>query len=231
MSKYIYNINTNTCCLVSAPSLPDVSLFKSLLLDSFTIAMVAYAVSVSMGLIFARKQNYEIDFNQELLAMGASNVFGSFFSCMPFSASLSRSMIQFTIGGKTQIASLVSCALLAVVLLWVGPFFEPLPRCVLGGIIVVSLKGLLVQVTQVEQFWRQSAMDAIVWVVTFLTVVLVAIDIGLLVGILLSIGCIFLCGMKPYTCLLENVPNTELYLDVNHYKGVSTSFKNSFDTD
>ncbi|XP_053687537.1 sulfate transporter-like [Sabethes cyaneus] len=201
-----------------APSLPDLNLLRSVLLDSFTIAMVAYVVSVSMGLIFAQKQNYEINFNQELLAMGVSNVFGSFFTCMPFSASLSRSMIQYTVGGKTQIASVVSCAILAVVLLWVGPFFEPLPRCVLAGIIVVSLKGLLMQVTQVMDFWRLSRVDAVVWLVTFLTVVLVAIDIGLLVGIVLSICCIFFRGMKPYTCLLGNVPNTDLYLDVNRYK-------------
>uniref|UniRef100_A0A1Q3EVM3 Putative sulfate/bicarbonate/oxalate exchanger sat-1 n=2 Tax=Culex tarsalis TaxID=7177 RepID=A0A1Q3EVM3_CULTA len=202
-----------------APSLPDLALFRVLLLDCFTIAMVAYAVSVSMGLIFAQKQNYEIDFNQELLAMGASNVFGSFFSCMPFSASLSRSMIQFSVGGKTQIASIISCGILAVVLLWIGPFFEPLPRCVLAGIIVVSLKGLLMQVTQFVDFWRLSCVDAIVWMVTFLTVVLVAIDIGLLVGIALSVCFIFLKGMKPYTCLMENVPNTDLYLDVKRYKG------------
>lgn len=192
---------------------------RSLLLESFPIAMVAYAVSVSMALIFAQKHNYEIDFNQELLAMGTSNVFGSFFSCLPFSASLSRSMIQFTTGGKTQIASVISCGILAIVLLWVGPFFEPLPRCVLAGVIVVSLKGLLMQVTQFRQFWKLSTVDAIVWMATFLTVVLVAIDIGLLVGMVLSICTIFFRGMKPYTCLMENVPNTDLYLDVNRYKG------------
>lgn len=194
---------------------------QSLLLESFPIAMVSYAVSVSMALIFAQKENYEIDFNQELLAMGTSNVFGSFFSCLPFSASLSRSMIQYTAGGVTQIASVVSCAILAIVLLWVGPFFEPLPRCVLAGIIVVSLKGLLMQLTHFRRFWRLSTVDAIVWMGTFLTVVLVAIDIGLLVGMVLSICSIFFRGMKPYTCLLENVPNTDLYLDVNRYKGVS----------
>lgn len=192
---------------------------QSLLIESFPIAMVAYAVSVSMALIFAQKANYEVDFNQELLAMGTSNVLGSFFSCLPFSASLSRSMIQYTTGGKTQIASVVSCAILAIILLWVGPFFEPLPRCVLAGIIVVSLKGLLMQLTHLRQFWRLSIVDAVVWIGTFLTVVLVAIDIGLLVGMVLSICSIFFRGMQPYTCLLENVPNTDLYLDVNRYKG------------
>lgn len=67
-----------------------------------------------------------------------SNVVGSFFSCMPVSASLSRSLIQQTVGGRTQIASVISCTVLLIILLWIGPFFEPLPRSVLASIIIVS---------------------------------------------------------------------------------------------
>lgn len=108
--------------------MPDLNLSKQLIVDGFITAMVSYTVSVSMALIFAQKLCYEINFNQELLALGASNVFGSFFSCLPLSASLSRSAIQESTGGRTQIASLVSCGLLTFVLLWIGPFFELLPK-------------------------------------------------------------------------------------------------------
>lgn len=59
---------------------------------------------------------------------GTGNIFGSFFCCLPFSASLSRSLIQQAVGGKTQMASVISCTLLLFVLLWIGPFFEVLPR-------------------------------------------------------------------------------------------------------
>lgn len=75
------------------------------------------------------------------------------------------------------------------------------------------------QFKQFFVFYKLSVLDAIVWMVTFLTVVVVAIDIGLLVGIILSLTCIFIRGMKPYTCLLGNVPNTDLYLDIKRYKG------------
>ncbi|KAJ6647323.1 Prestin [Pseudolycoriella hygida] len=60
--------------------------------------------------------------------------------------------------------------------------------------------------------------DAAVWIVTFVTVVFIAIDIGLAVGIVMSIGCIFIRGFKPYTCLLGNVPKTDFYLDITRYK-------------
>lgn len=63
--KLVGNIPTG----LPTPVVPDFLLVKELLVDSFAIAMVSYSVSVSMALIFAQKYNYEIDFNQELLAM------------------------------------------------------------------------------------------------------------------------------------------------------------------
>ncbi|KAJ3628008.1 hypothetical protein MTP99_015336 [Tenebrio molitor] len=65
------------------------------------------------------------------------------FSCIPVTASLSLSTIQQVVGEKTQIASVVSCTLLLFVLLWIGPFFEPLPKSVLASVIVVALKSMV----------------------------------------------------------------------------------------
>lgn len=150
-----------------APVIPQFSIMSGLISDAFVIATVSYSVSVSMGLIFAKKENYKIGFNQELLAMGAGNLLGSFFQCIPFAASLSRSVIQHGVGGKTQIASLVSCGILVFILLWIGPFFESLPKAVLAGIIVVSLKGLLWQFKDLKKFWRSSRIDGLIWGITF----------------------------------------------------------------
>lgn len=94
-------------------------------------------------------------------------------------------------------------------------------QCVLASVIVVALKGMLWQVKEFWNFWKLSRLDAFVWMATFLVVVFVAIDIGLAVGIALSLACIFVRGMKPYSCLLGNVPKTDLYLDTKRYKGVS----------
>lgn len=75
------------------------------------------------------------------------------------------------------------------------------------------------------KFWKLSKLDAAVWMVTFLGVVFISIDIGLLVGVIMSLTTIFLMGMKPYTCLLGSVPHTDLYVDINRYKGVSAHSK------
>lgn len=91
----------------------------------------------------------------------------------------------------------------------------------MASVIVVALKGMLMQVTAFFHFWKLSKMDASVWIVTFLTVVFVSIDVGLLLGVLMSLLTILILGFKPYTCLLGSIPHTDLYLDVTRYKGVS----------
>nr|XP_033328412.1 solute carrier family 26 member 10-like isoform X1 [Megalopta genalis] len=202
-----------------APTLPPLALVPNILIDSFVITMVSYTVSMSMALIFAQKCGYEVDSNQELAAQGIGNLVGSFFSCMPFTASLSRSLIQQTVGGRTQLASLISCCILVSVLLWIGPFFEPLPRCVLASIIVVALKGMLTKVTEFKRFWKLERSDGVIWAVTFATVVLLDVEYGLLVGIVLCVGKLILFAVHPYTCTLAPVPGTELYLDTKRYKG------------
>uniref|UniRef100_A0A182XPD3 STAS domain-containing protein n=1 Tax=Anopheles quadriannulatus TaxID=34691 RepID=A0A182XPD3_ANOQN len=203
-----------------APKLPNFDILPEILTESITVAVVGYTVSVSLGIIFAKKENYEIGFNQELLALGAGNVFGSFFSCYPFAASLSRAAIQYLAGGKTQITGLISCSLLAVVLLFVASFFQPLPRCILASIIAVSVQGLLMQAKDLPKFWRQGFFDGVTWVLTFISVVFISIDVGLLVGFALSVSSIFFRALRPYMCQMGNVPNSDVYLDITRYEGL-----------
>lgn len=219
-------------------TLPKFDLWKEVLVDSIAIAFVSYSVTVSMALIFGQKLSYEIDFNQELLAMGSGNLFGAFFACFPVSASLSRSLIQQAVGGKTQMTSLINCALMLLVLLWIGPFFEVLPRvsltneiiklnfiikkiyfqCILASVVVVALKGMLWQVKEFFKFKEKSKIDAFIWMITFLTVVIISIDMGLLAGVILSVFCIFCNGIQSNTNILGNIPNTDLFLDIERYE-------------
>nr|CAD7264974.1 unnamed protein product [Timema shepardi] len=205
------------------PAHPPWALIPKILVDGLVIAIVAFSVNMSMASILARKRNYSVDANQELIASGCSNIFGSFFSCIPFAASLSRSLIQESVGGETQIASVVSCGLLLFVLLLIGPFFQPLPNCVLASIVVVALKGMFMQVKDLPRAWRLSPFDGMVWLVTFLSVVLLDIDYGLGIGVALSLLCVIIMGQRPKVCRLGHVPSTNIYLDITRYQASAIS--------
>ncbi|KAH3838367.1 hypothetical protein DPMN_111776 [Dreissena polymorpha] len=142
-----------------SPSVPTFSGLDKYITDIPIIAIIYFAQTVSLAAMLAKKNKYSIDSNQELIAYGAGNIFGSFFSCYPFAASVSRSSVQDSAGGRTQIASVFSATMVLVVILWLGPLFEALPNCVLSAIIVVALRSLILQVLELPKVWRTSKYD------------------------------------------------------------------------
>lgn len=112
------------------PSALHWSLIAELWATCIPLAVVSYAVTYSIGKTFAAKHNYAIDSNQELLALGTANTVGCFFSCTPSGASLSRSAVQESAGGRTQMVSLVNCVGILAVLLYFGSLLEKLPNVI-----------------------------------------------------------------------------------------------------
>lgn len=169
-------------------------------------------------LFITEKYSYEIRANQELLALGLSNIVGCVFSCLPTSCALSRSLIQDQAGGKTQITSIVSSGLLLIVILHIGPFFEHLPRCVLAGIIISALKGMFMQAKQLKVFYHQGYMESSIWIITFIGVVVIDIDIGLLLGVICSLISLYYKSCHTHSCLLGQVTNSGFYVNIKHHK-------------
>ncbi|KAG8142634.1 hypothetical protein E2320_005841, partial [Naja naja] len=84
-------------------SRPNEDLPLNMLASSFSIAIVAYAIAVSVGKVYATKYDYAIDGNQEFIAFGISNIFSGAFSCFAATTALSRTAVQESTGGKTQL--------------------------------------------------------------------------------------------------------------------------------
>lgn len=82
---------------------------------------------------------------------------------------------------------------------------------------MTTLKNLLLQVRDFKKFLNKSKIDGMIWAVTFFTVILVAIDIGLFVGTALSVLGLLYVSLKPHVCILGNIPNTDLYLDIEKF--------------
>lgn len=201
------------------PALPnlDLTLISKTAVPALTIAVVAFAVTVSLGRIFARRHGYEVVANQELLALGISNFFGSFFACFPSGASVPRSSLQDSVGGKTQLVSIINSILIAIVLLYVGSYLEKLPVAVLAAIIFVSLKKVFMQVRDFWNFWLISKIDGQVWLVTFFATIILEVQLGLVIGVVFSLLTLVYKIQRPSTCLLGQIPNTDYYVPIKKY--------------
>ncbi|XP_024916142.1 solute carrier family 26 member 6, like 1 [Cynoglossus semilaevis] len=203
---------------LSAPSVPDVSVFGEVLGDAFALAIVGYAISISLGKTFALKHGYKVDSNQELVALGLSNSAGGFFQCFSVCASMSRSLIQETTGGKTQMAGLASAVIVLVTILKLGPLFQELPKAVLAVIVFVNLKGMFKQHADIAVLWKRNKIDLVVWLVTWVSTLLLNLDLGLVASVLFALLTVIFRTQMPTYSVLGNVPGTELYLDIETHR-------------
>lgn len=94
-------------------------------------------------------------------------------------------------------------------------------QCILTGIIIVALRGMFMQVKEFWRAWKQSKRDGIIWLVTFLSVIILDIDKALIIGLVISVLSIVLVGQKPTVITLGHIPTTSIYLDIKCYNGVS----------
>uniref|UniRef100_A0A8C5G9F5 Solute carrier family 26 member 6-like n=1 Tax=Gouania willdenowi TaxID=441366 RepID=A0A8C5G9F5_GOUWI len=205
---------------LKAPRVPDATLFSKVIGDAFAVAIVGYAINISLGKTFALKHGYKVDSNQELVALGLSNTVGGFFQCYSVTSSLSRSLVQESTGGKTQVAGLVSSIIVLITVLKIGSLFEDLPKAVLSTIVFVNLKGMFKQFMDVPMLWRTNKVDLLVWLVTFTSTILFNLDLGLAISIGFSMLTIIFRTQLPRYSILGNVPGTELYLDTNTYQEI-----------
>ncbi|KAJ8394019.1 hypothetical protein AAFF_G00053630 [Aldrovandia affinis] len=204
------------------PQLPDWTLIPNIALDALSIAIVGFAITVSLSEMFAKKHGYVVDPNQEMYAIGFCNILPSFFRCFSTSAALTKTLVKESTGCQTQVSGLVTALVLLLVLLVIAPLFFSLQKCVLAVIIVVNLRGALRKFADVPGMWRVNRVDATVWLVTMATSALVNTELGLLVGVLVSAFCVLGRTQRAPALQLGQAGHLDLYVDLATYKGLKT---------
>ncbi|XP_059964207.1 pendrin isoform X1 [Mesoplodon densirostris] len=202
------------------PVIPSVSLFSEMLTASFSIAVVAYAIAVSVGKVYAIKYDYTIDGNQEFIAFGISNIFSGFFSCFVATTALSRTAVQESTGGKTQVAGIISAGIVMIAIVALGKLLEPLQKSVLAAVVIANLKGMFMQVCDIPRLWRQNKTDAVIWVFTCVASIILGLDLGLLAGLIFGFLTVVLRVQFPSWNSLGSIPSTDIYKSTKNYKNI-----------
>ncbi|XP_063414995.1 prestin-like [Mytilus trossulus] len=220
--RFNINILKDIPAGLPSPVLPNPVIATDYIADAFIIGIVAFTHSVSGARLLARKHNYKIDPNQELVASGAGSVVCSIFSGYINAGSLSRTMVLDGTNGKSQIACLVGCVIVIIMILAIGPLFYSLPKCVLSAVIIINLRTMFIQILEVPSLWRTSKYDFVIWMVTFLTSSILDVDIGIASSLIFSLLTVSLRTQSPSSYTLGFVGKTNQLKSVDRYDPVIT---------
>ena len=194
-------------------SIPE---FKALIVPAIVIAIVAFVDSTSTSQELAARARDRIDSNKELLGLGAANIVAGLSGGYPINGSMSRSAVNFSAGGQTQVVGVLVAAFMALTAVFLTPILKALPLAVLAALIIVACFSLL-DFKSLWRTWIYSRADGITALATFLAVLLLGVQWGVLAGVVLAMALHISSTLKPNMSLVGRFPGTEHYRDAARF--------------
>jgi len=203
-------------------SLFDFDVYKGIFRDAAGIALVSFTSGVLTAKSFARRNRYEIDANQELIAFGACNLASGFAQSFPVTGADSRTAVNNAMGGKTQLVGIVAAAVMLLVLLFLTAPLAYLPGAALAAVIMISAIHLF-DMDALRELYQVSHREFLLSVGTTLGVLILGVLPGVLLAVALSLIWLLRVTSTPHTSSLGRVPNLKGFHALNDYPEAGTT--------
>ena len=197
---------------LTLPTVPDASTLATLVPVAIALFLLSYVEGIAVVETFARKHEYRTDANQELLADGMGNLAAGLGGGFVVGGSMSRSALNDSVGGKSQLTNAVMAVALIVVLLFLTGIFTDLPEATLAAVIVVAVTKLI-DVTAFRRLYRVNRSEFVVAVAALVGVLVFGMLWGVFIGVAISLLGTISRVSDPRTEALERVPGTDHFVD------------------
>jgi sulfate permease, SulP family len=195
---------------IPAPAIPDLSLVLRLWPGALGMALMSFTESIAAGRAFAAHNDPPPAPNRELIALGASNLAGSFFQCFPAGGGTSQTAVNSRAGARTQVSALVTVAMALATLLFLSPLISLLPQATLAAVVMVTTFPLLstadfraiLEVRRTEFLWALAACAGVVILGTLR---------GILVAVAISLLTLFYQANHPPVYTVRRKPGTDVF--------------------
>jgi high affinity sulfate transporter 1 len=186
--------------------------WRDLLPLGLTLFLLSYLENMSAAHTLASRRREAVSPDHELLASGACNVAAGLFGGMAVGTSMSQSLSNLEMA-RTQLAGIVSGALILAVALFVHAPFAYLPEAVLAAIIMMHARRL-VDVAALRNIFALSRREFAIAAVTMVTVLFFGLLRGVLVGVILTLFDMLERVNHPYTAVMGQLPGSDRYVDL-----------------
>ncbi len=194
----------------------ETSLIQSLLIPAAVIAIVAFVDSTSTAQELAARRRGSINANRELFGLGAANIAAGLSAGYAVNGSMSRSAVNAAAGGETPLSAVIVAILMALTAMFLTPLLTHLPLAVLAALIIIACFSLL-DFRSIWRTWVYSRLDGLTAVATFVAVLTLGVQYGVLVGVVLAMALHIRTTVNPHMPLVGRFPGTEHYRDATRF--------------
>lgn len=196
------------------------SLLRSLLPIALAISLVSFMESIAIAkAIQAKHKDYELNANQELIGLGVANIIGSLFQSYPVTGGFGRTAVNDQAGARSGLAPIISASFIILTLLFLTPLFYYLPKAILASVIMVAVVGLI-DLKEAKLLWKVDRKDFWMLFITFIATLTLGIELGIGIGVLLSLALIVHRSSRPHIAVLGRVPQKNVYRNVERFNGL-----------
>jgi SulP family sulfate permease len=194
----------------------DLNLWQKLVVPALLISVVGFVESVSVGQTLAAKRRQRIEPDQELVALGGSNLSAAFTGGFPVTGGFARSVVNFEAGAVTPAAGIYTAIGITLASLFLTPALFYLPQATLAATIIVAVLSL-VDFEILKSTWRFSKLDFIAVATTLLGTLLIGVETGLVMGVVTSLALFLFRASRPHIATVGLVPGTEYFRNVQRH--------------
>ena len=198
----------------------DLQLWSDLAVSALLISVIGFVSSVSAAKTLAAKRRQRIDPNQELIGLGAANVAAAVSGGFPVTGGFSRSVVNFDAGAETPAASIFAAVGIGLAALLLTPVLFFLPKATLAATIIVAVSSLL-DWQIIRRAWHYSKSDFIAVVSTIGVTLLLGVELGVLAGILSSVGLHLYKTTRPHIAVVGAVAGTEHFRNIERHNVIT----------
>ncbi len=199
----------------------ELELVQLLLASAMLISVIGFVESVSVAQTLAAKKRERIDPDQELVALGASNVSASLSGGFPVTGGFARSVVNFDAGAATPAAGAFTAVGILLAAAFLTPLIYHLPVAVLAATIIVAVLSL-VDFGALGRAFRYSKADFAAMAATIAVTLVMGVEAGVTVGVILSLVLFLYRTSRPHAAVVGQVPGTEHFRNVDRHAVITS---------
>jgi MFS superfamily sulfate permease-like transporter len=186
--------------------------WEPLAIGAVGLALISYNSAMVTARGFAAKNHYDIDANREFIALGVANIGAGLLRGFAISGADSRTAVNDSVGGKSQVTGLVAAAMLGLTLLFLTKPLGWLPMAVLSAILIKASLGLF-DLRSLVSLRRVSHQEFRLCLITLLGVITVGVMPGVVVAVVMAMMQVLIRASCPHDAVLGRIPGTHAYRD------------------
>jgi len=198
----------------------DVALWTKILVPALLISIVGYVESISVALTLAAKKRQRVDPDQELIALGASNIGAAISGGFPVTGGFARSVVNYEAGAETPAAGAFTAVGIALATLFLTPLLYFLPNATLAATIIVAVLSL-VDLKALKRTYVYSRADFVAMLGTIVLTLVDGVEAGLIVGVAVSIFLHLYSTSRPHVAIVGQIPGTATFRNVARHTTVT----------